>query len=263
MEAMSWWEGLVLGVVQGATEFLPVSSSGHLVVFQTLLDIRLEGILFEVIVHVATLLSILIVYRERIVGLLRGAASGDRDSWQYIGLVVLATIPAVIVGGLFKDQVEALFDDPVVPGFGLLVTGVFLWTSRGALKRAVKERPVATAALLIGVAQAFALVPGISRSGATVVTALWLGIEAKEAAAFSFLMAVPAIAGAMVLMIPDLGSGAGPGMVPLVLGGLAAAVTGVLAIKTFVAMLDRKSFYWFAPYCWSIGVLYLTYLAVR
>ena len=180
-----------------------------------------------------------------------------------IGLVVLATIPAVIVGGLFKDRVEALFENPVAPGIALLVTGAFLWTSRGALQRATKERPVATAALLIGLAQAFALIPGISRSGATVVTALWLGIQAKEAAAFSFLMAVPAIAGAMVLMIPDLGAGVGPGMVPLALGGLAAAVTGVLAIKTFVAMLDRKSFYWFAPYCWSVGVLYLVYLAVR
>jgi len=260
---MSWWEGLVLGVVQGATEFLPVSSSGHLVVFQTVLDIHLEGILFEVVVHVATLVSILWVYRERITGLVRGAASGERDAWEYIGLVVLATIPAVIVGGLFKDRVEALFDNPVVPGIALLVTGAFLWTSRGPLQRATKERPVATAALLIGLAQAFALIPGISRSGATVVTALWLGIQAKEAAAFSFLMAVPAIAGAMVLMIPDLGAGVGPGMVPLALGGLAAAVTGVLAIKTFVAMLDRKSFYWFAPYCWSVGVLYLVYLAVR
>ena len=95
------------------------------------------------------------------------------------------------------------------------------------------------------------------------ITGLWLGLEAKEAAAFSFLMAVQAIAGAMVLMLPDLGSGAGPGVLPLVLGGIAAGVTGVLAIKTFVAMLERKSFFWFAPYCWSVGLLYLIFLAVR
>jgi len=263
VEAMTWWEGLVLGVVQGATEFLPVSSSGHLVVFQTVLDIHQDGILFEVVVHVATLVSILLVYRERIADLLRGAVTGDRDAWQYVGLVVIATLPAVIVGGLFRDQVEALFDDAVTPGVALMVTGLFLWTSRGAIKRAVKERPAATAAVLIGLAQAFALVPGISRSGATVVTALWLGVQAKEAAAFSFLMAVPAIAGAMVLMYLDVGAGPGPGLMPLALGGLAAAVTGVLAIRTFVAMLDRKSFYWFAPYCWSIGALYLAYLAIR
>jgi undecaprenyl-diphosphatase len=263
MDLMSWWEALVLGVVQGATEFLPVSSSGHLVVFQEVLGIRLEGILFEVVVHVATLLSILLVYRGRIADLTRGALQRDRDSWEYIGLLVLATIPAVIVGGLFKDRVEALFDDPVTPGFTLLVTGAFLWTSRSAIKRAVKERPAATTAFIIGLAQAFALVPGISRSGATVVAALWLGIQAKEAAAFSFLMAVPAIGGAMVLMLPDLGAGTGPGLLPLVIGGLAAAVTGVLAIKTFVAMLDRKSFFWFAPYCWTVGTLYLGYLWIR
>jgi undecaprenyl-diphosphatase len=263
MDAMSWWEALVLGVVQGATEFLPVSSSGHLVVFQTVLDITLEGILFEVVVHVATLVSILLVYRARITEIVRGAVSGSRDAWEYIGLVVVATVPAVIVGGLFKSRVEALFDDPWVPGVALLVTGALLWTSRGALKRATAERPVARVALLMGLAQAFALIPGISRSGSTVITGLWLGLEAKEAAAFSFLMAVPAIAGAMVLMLPDLGSGAGPGVLPLVLGGIAAGVTGVLAIKTFVAMLERKSFFWFAPYCWSVGLLYLIFLAVR
>ena len=263
MEAMSWWQALVLGVVQGATEFLPVSSSGHLVIFQTVLGVELDGIVFEVVVHVATLFSILLVYRSRVADLARDAYRGHGDAWGYVGLLAVATLPAVLVGGLFQEEVEALFDGQVTPGVALLVTGVLLWSTRGALARAVKERPFLTAALLMGVAQAIALVPGISRSGATVVTALWLGLQVREAAAFSFLMAVPAIAGALVLMMPELEAGGGPGAVPLALGGLAAAVTGVLAIKTFVAMLERKSFFWFAPYCWAVGAGYLAYLAVR
>jgi undecaprenyl-diphosphatase len=260
---MAWWEGLLLGVVQGATEFLPVSSSGHLVLFQTMLGVHQDGILFEVVVHVATLASILLVYRQRITGLVQGTLTGDGDAWRYVGLVVLATLPAVIVGGLFREQVEALFDDAVTTGVALLVTGAILWTSRRGLERAVKERPGAAAAVLIGFAQAFALVPGVSRSGATVVIALWLGVQAKEAAAFSFLMGVPAIGGAMLLMLLDAGPLSGPGLAPLALGAAAAAVTGVLAIRTFVAMLDRQSFHWFAPYCWSVGALYLAYLAMR
>jgi undecaprenyl-diphosphatase len=118
-------------------------------------------------------------------------------------------------------------------------------------------------AVLIGLAQAFALVPGISRSGATVVAALWLGLEAREAAAFSFMMAIPAIAGAAVLQIPDLVAGGGPGVSALVVGGIVAAVSGVLAIRTLIAMLARKSFPVFAIYCWIAGAAFLSYLALR
>jgi len=192
------WEALVLGVVQGATEFLPVSSSGHLVIAQALLGLTLPGVLFEVAVHVATLVSILLVYRERITGLVAGALERDPEAVRYVLLVVVATIPAALVGLTAKDAIEALFESPVVPGVALLVTGTFLWTTRRAVARATLERPGWIAALLIGAAQAFALVPGISRSGATVVAALWLGVKGREAAAFSFLMAVPAIAGAAV-----------------------------------------------------------------
>jgi undecaprenyl-diphosphatase len=151
----------------------------------------------------------------------------------------------------------------VAPGVALLVTGAILWPSRAALARAVQERPGLWAALVIGFAQAAALVPGISRSGSTVVAALWLGVAAPEAAAFSFLMAVPAIGGAAVLQIPELGATVGPGWLPLLVGGVAAAVTGVLAIRTFVGMLARRSFHLFAPYCWCVASVYLLYLALR
>lgn len=258
---MSVWEALILGIVQGATEFLPVSSSGHLVLTQQLLGIEIQGVLFEVVVHVGTLVSVVMVYRERLANLIRGAVSGSRDAWRYIGLLVLATIPATVVGLLWKDSIEALFDDPAVPGFALLVTGLILITAKWAVHRGERSEPDAGSAFLIGLAQAFALIPGISRSGSTVVAALWLKMDARDAAAFAFLMAIPAIAGAAVLQIPDIGSASsGIGAVPLLVGGVAAAVTGILAIRTFVALLARKSFHWFAPYCWAVGAAYLAWL---
>jgi undecaprenyl-diphosphatase len=258
------WEALILGFVQGATEFLPVSSSGHLVVAQELLDVHVEGVLFEVAVHVATLVSIALVYRRRIVDLVVGMIRRESDAWGYVSLLVVATIPAAVLGLAFEDRLEALFDDPFVPGVAFLVTGLLLWSSRGALARDPRGKPALRAAVLIGLAQAFALVPGISRSGSTVVAALWLGIAPAEAAAFSFLMALPAIAGAAVLQIPDVL--AGPAEVPtgtLLLGGVAAAVTGVVAIRTFVEMLRRKSFHQFAVYLWIVGIAFLAWLVLR
>jgi undecaprenyl-diphosphatase len=260
---MTLWESVILGIVQGATEFLPVSSSGHLVMVQTVLGINESGVVFEVAVHLATLVSILLVYRTRVAELIRGAVTGDPAALRYIGLLVVATIPAGLVGVLWKDAIEALFEMPQAPGIALLVTGAFLWSSRRPLESAKGTLPGWGAALLIGLAQACALVPGISRSGATVVAALWLGIEAREAAAFSFLMAVPAIAGAAVLQIPDLGSVTGPGWGVLLLGGVVAGITGVLAIRTFVAVLARQAFHLFAPYCWLVGTLFLIYLGLQ
>jgi undecaprenyl-diphosphatase len=256
-------ESIILGIVQGATEFLPVSSSGHLVIFQELLGVHTAGVVFEVAVHVATLVSILVVYRTRVSRLAVGAVRRDPEALRYVALLVVATVPAALVGLLAKDAVEALFESPAAAGVALLVTGVVLWTSRAAMPRATGSIPTWSAALLIGVAQAFALVPGISRSGSTVVAALWLGVSPREAAAFSFLMAIPAIAGAAVLQIGDLGAGSGPGGPALALGAAFAAVTGVLAIRTFVSMLAKESFHLFAPYCWIVGALFLTYLGMR
>lgn len=258
---MNLWEAFVLGLVQGATEFLPVSSSGHLVMGQAILGIQVTGVTFEVAVHVATLVSILLVYRKRVAELARGALRGEAPAWRYLGLLVLATVPAAAIGLGFGDALEALFEDAWVAGVALLVTGSFLWTARGALGRNPSGRPGVREALLMGVAQAFALVPGISRSGATVVMGLWLGVDAEEAAAFSFLMAVPAILGAAVLELPNLaGGGGGPGTGALLLGSVVAALTGVLAIMTFVAMLKKRSFHAFGPYCWAAGSAFLLYL---
>ena len=213
------------------------------------------------------LVSVLWVYRARVGRLVGGSARGDRDALGYVGLLLLASIPAGVVGVFFKDALESLFDRPWVAGVSLLVTGALLWSTLAARARrdADDAAPPGTRdALLMGLAQAFAIVPGISRSGTTVVVGLWLGVGAREAAAFSFLMSVPAIAGAAVLSAPDLteGAAAGVGAAPFVLGGVTAAVAGVLAIRTFVAMLQKRSFHRFALYCWVVGTAFLLYLGV-
>lgn len=259
---MSFLESFILGVLQGATEFLPVSSSGHLVIGQELMGLALPGITFEVVVHVATLLSVIVVYRSRLMELAQGAlVQRDREAWRYLTLLAVGTAPVAIVGLAFGDRVEALFANPAAVGLALLVTGSVLFTTRWALGRELRPEFGMKVALLIGLAQCLALIPGISRSGITVVTALWLGVAPVQAAAFSFLMSIPAIGGAAVLQVPELGAvAAGVGVGVLTVGFLAAAITGVAAIRLFVRMLKDRSFPHFAWYCWGVGVLFLGWL---
>jgi len=259
---MTVWESLILGITQGATEFLPVSSSGHLVIGQTLLGIQLPGVWFEVAVHLATLVSVLVVYRARVVSLTIGAARGEATAWRYVGLLVLASIPAAAVGIFFEREVSALFDQAEVTGVALLVTGLILLSSRRPLARGEfdEDLPIRTA-VIMGVVQAFAIIPGISRSGSTVVAGLWGGSDPETAAEFSFLMAIPAILGAAILKLPALMEGSSGGMGGIVVvGTVAAAVTGVLAIWVFLGMLRRRSFPAFGVYCLAAGAAFLLYL---
>lgn len=303
---MTWWEALVLGVVQGVTEFFPVSSSGHLVIGQQLLGLAVPGILFDVAVHVATLISVLVVYRERVFGLLRGALARDRNAGAYLLKILIASIPAGIVGVVFQDWFEARFDDAVFASTMLLVTGCIVWSSRWALAdrrpRPVEFVPIAVAAvfallagtvlpfllvlvlmaailaasrftapraehaeptwggaLVIGIAQAAAILPGISRSGSTVLTGLWRRVTPTGAAEFSFLMSIPAILGAALLQAPEAlrAEEMGVSAFAMAAGFLGAAITGVLAIRFFVALLKRQNFHVFAYYCWAAAGVFL------
>ena len=252
---MTWYEGVILGVVQGATEFLPVSSSGHLVMGQTLLGVEAPGVELEVAMHLATLLSVLIAYRGRIGELALGAVRGDRAQLGYLGLLALATVPTAVVGVALRDLFSALFELPVVTGAALLCTGGVLWTARAALRRASEAGMGVGVALLVGLAQATAMVPGISRSGMTTVTALWKGVSPGEAAAFSFLLSVPAVAGAAALELPGEPGGVAPGV--LLGASVAACATGVAAISVFRAMLGRRTLHRFALYLWVVGAAFL------
>lgn len=257
---MTWWEAAFLGFLQGATEFLPVSSSGHLVVGQVVLGINRPGIGFEVMLHLATLVSVLAVYRVRLVSLLTGVVRRDRDALRYVGLLVLASVPAAIAGLGFGDFLEALFETPWVTGAALITTGFILRSAAPALAKNPSGQPSWADAFLMGLAQAAAIIPGISRSGSTVVTGLWRKVEPEEAAAFSFLMSIPAVGGAALLKMPEMAAEAGGGFGPVLIGGAVACVTGVAAIKTFVIMLRRRSFQRFAPYVWIVGASFLVFL---
>jgi undecaprenyl-diphosphatase len=306
---MTWFEALILGIVQGLTEFFPVSSSGHLVLGQAVLGLEIPGILFDVVVHVATLISVVVVYREKLAELVTGLfAKGEESSWPYVLKLSAATVPAVIVGFTLKDFFEARFDDPVFAATMILVTGSIVWSTRWALgtrrfgplealpllvaaavsvyagtlvpflgvlalegvlmglarvtapKEMTQKEPTWSGAVLMGIAQSVAIFPGISRSGSTVITGLWRRIDPVAAAQFSFLMSIPAILGAAVLQVPDAlreeipVSGAA-----LILGFVAAAGSGILAIRFFVALLRRRNFYVFAYYCWAVAALFLVF----
>jgi undecaprenyl-diphosphatase len=254
---MTVWEGIVLGLVQGLTEFLPVSSDGHLVLAGALLGVATPGVSVEVALHVATLGAVLVVYGRRLAALIVGVLRRRPDDLRLAGLLALGTVPAGVVGLLFKPLVERAFDSLWMAGAGFLVTGAILWSTR-RVRSGDLTAPGAGAAALIGVAQALAILPGVSRSGSTVSTALLLRVRPAEAAEFSFLLAVPAITGAAVLESRHIAAGlAGIGIVPLAVACAVAFVSGIWAIRVLLALLRRGRFHVFAPYCWGIGALTL------
>lgn len=254
---MSLVAAVLLGIVQGLTEFLPVSSSGHLVIGEALLGIRNSGVSFEVTVHLATLCAVLWVYRGRIGSLAVGALRGERSAWRYIGLLALASVPAGLAGLLAKDWFESTFGEPLMAAALLIVTGFVVYSIRFTGPRAHDPEPSPGNAFWIGVAQAAAILPGVSRSGSTVAAGTWLGVEPVAVAEFSFLMSVPAILGAGLLQLGDGAADTGPGAAALATGFAAALVAGVFAIRWFVRMLESGAFHRFAWYCWAVGLAYL------
>ncbi len=260
---MSVLEAMVLGVLQGLTEFLPVSSSGHLVLGQALLGIRLPGVTFEVTVHLATLCAVLWVYRGRVASLATGALRGDRSSWSYIGLLALASVPTAVVGVLGRDWFEAAFGEPVLAAGLLIVTGFIVYSVRLTAPRTKAPSPSAGQSVWIGIAQAAAILPGVSRSGATVAMGSWRGVDPVAVAEFSFLMSVPAILGTGLLQLREAAGPDGVGSLVLGAGFAAALVAGVAAIRLFVRMLETGAFYRFAWYCWAAGSAYLVAAAFQ
>ena len=255
---MSYLEAVVLGVVQGLTEFFPVSSSGHLVIAQSLMGVELPGVLFEVVVHVASLCAVCWVYRVRLSQLASGLVRRDRAQFVYVGMLALATIPAAIVGISMGDIVEAVFESPSVAAGLLLVTGCLVRSIRTRGPLAARNELKPRDALVVGVAQAVAILPGISRSGSTVAVGTALGIDAIRIAEFSFLLSIPAIGGAAVLQLRDIGAvGVMIGAGPLAVAFIVAALSGIFAIHIFLRMIERRTFHRFAYYCWSVGLTYL------
>lgn len=257
-------ETLILAVFQGLTEFLPVSSSGHLVLLQYLFG-HAEGDLFlDVVLHGGTLGSVVVVYRREIFRLLRF----DRPALMYLLALGVGTLPAVVVGLMFKDQVEAAFAAPLVAAIGFFLTGLLLLSTRKVtttddLPEPWEPRPIALKrAILVGCAQAMAICPGISRSGSTIAASLWLGLPRAEAARFSFLLSVPAIGGALVLMLLDGEFPTRVSSLGLALSALLAFAVGLVAIKLTALAVVRSHFWKFAFYVLPLSAVTL-FLVLR
>lgn len=260
---MTLWQGLLLGLVQGLTEFLPVSSSGHLRVLEVITGVHTPGVFVEVALHVATLGSVLVVYGGRLWSIVRGVLARRPEDLRIAGLLLLATIPAGVIGVVFHRQVEAAAS-LVLVGLGFVVTGFMNWSTR-RFGGGDRPQPSVGAAVGIGFAQAVAAVfRGVSRSGSTVCAALWAGLGPAAAAEFSFLLAIPVIGGAALVEGRHMAVNvAAVGAVPLAVSFAVAFASGIWSIRFLVALLKRGRFYAFAPYNWLAGVLTIAYALWR
>jgi len=247
---MDFLDALILGILQGITEFLPVSSSGHLVIGQKLLGINVPGNAFEVILHIGTLMSILVVFWPDIHRLLGDIK--DYNTRIYIFTLLLGTTPAIIVGLLSKDQIASMFDNTHTVALALIVTGIILISSKWFLNK--KSDLTLIKGFNIGLAQALAIIPGISRSGVTICTGLMMGLSTKEAARFSFLLAIPAISGAGILTAMDIDK-ISLGMDVIFVGFLSSFLVGWAALKWLLNLLKTGKFHWFGVYCLLLGII--------
>lgn len=256
---MSWIEAIVLGIVQGLTEFLPVSSSGHLAMGKALFGIETTDLSFEIAVHAATVLSTIVVFRKDIAALLKGLFKFKMNpETRYLLLIALSMVPVFVVGMFFKDSVEALFGDGLlVVGLALMVTALLLFLSETlALRRGGEgEKMNWKSALWMGLAQAVAVIPGLSRSGSTIATGLLCGVRKEEVTRFSFLMVlIPILGGAFLDVVGGDFAASSTGVLPLLLGFLAAFISGLFACRFMIAIVRKARLRWFALYCVTVGL---------
>jgi undecaprenyl-diphosphatase len=263
--AVSVLEAMALGAVQGLTEFIPISSSGHLVVVPELVGWNQPGLAFDVLLHVASLLALLVYFSGDLLDLARGTVAGDRTSRRLLVLLAIATVPAAVVGLLFGDFFEESFTEAKPAALQLLITAAILvaaevafrYQERRAAERGTRLRDLNELelpdAVAFGAAQAIAIVPGISRSGATIGAGLSLGIARDASARFAFLLAIPALFGAAIVKLPDL-SGTSLGLGAALAGFISSLLTSYAAIWGLIRYLRTNTLYPFAVYCAVAGI---------
>jgi len=257
---MTLFQAIILGILQGLTEFLPVSSSGHLELGKALFDLDLVGkdsLTFDVMVHAGTALSTIVVFRNDIGQLLKGMFQFKwNDEWKFAMLIVLSMVPAAFVGLFFEDQITQLFQGQILlVGVMLIITGLLLFLADRAKK--THKKVSAVEATIIGISQAIAILPGISRSGATISTSVLLGVDREKAARFSFLMVLPLIIGKSLLDLKDIYKGEvnieAIGGMQLFLGFLFAFIAGLFACSWMIKLVKRAKLKYFAYYCFAVG----------
>jgi undecaprenyl-diphosphatase len=250
------FQAFVLGIVQGATEFLPISSSGHLVLVPFIAGWPEPTVAFIVAVHLGTLLSVFWVFKDRILELLRALfGHGSAEDRRFVGLLAIGTVPAAVIGAVFANRIESTFERPVIVSFLLAGTAWMLFSTETAFEESKRtpheERHVTPVdAGLIGVAQAVAILPGISRSGSTIAAGMLRGLTREAAARFSFLLSIPIILGATIVKIPDMVSeGVSGSGGAIVIGVITSTIVGVISIRSLLAFVARRGFRPFAVYC--------------
>ena len=266
---MSWWEALILGLVQGLTEFLPVSSSGHLEIGQALLGTAgEENLTFAIVVHAATVLSTLVILWKEVAQLFKGTFTTPKwnEDKNYVTMILVSMIPVFIVGMFFKEQVESMFRSGLlVVGICLCMTAVLLYFSEWLSKRRanVGHEVGYKDAIIIGLSQAVAVLPGLSRSGTTIATGLLCGVKKESVTKFSFLMVLIPILGEAFLELLDVISGeavaSSIGMLPLIVGFAAAFASGCLACRFMINIVRRQKLVYFAIYCLCAGIFSIVY----
>ncbi|MGC6509055.1 MAG: undecaprenyl-diphosphate phosphatase [Myxococcota bacterium] len=254
-----WISAIILGAIQGLTEFLPISSSGHLALFQQFLPTPSDPLFFDLVLHLGSLVPVLYLYRSAIGEIIRDCLRFSSEYWNQSGVrlaiaVCLGSVPTAVIGLLFEDVISAMFHAPETLAISFAVTGFVLWFTRKLVpgKMALHEFPW-WLPLVIGLAQGFAVTPGISRSGSTIAAALYLGVNRELAAKFSFLLSIPAILGAFVLkarkaVLVDSQLGI------YIVGALVAAAVGYLALKVLVRLVKQGQFHHFSWYLWTVAV---------
>jgi len=263
-------QGIIIGIVQGLTEFLPVSSSAHLVFIQNLLGVE-SSLAFDTFLHLGTLIAVVWFFRYDIYRMLKSwwLSLGDivqgrfregfyDDPYKRLAwYVILATIPVGIVGVLFEDSVDALFSGALyVPAFFLFVTGTILYLSQRMPSGNINYNNISKKeALFMGLGQACAILPGLSRSGTTIAAGLTIGLDKEFAAKFSFILSIPAILGAFLLQAKDIGSAMDANFLPVMLGFVASIIAGYMAIKWMLDLIQNRNLDIFSYYCWLMGLI--------
>jgi len=251
---MTLSDAIILGIIQGITEFLPVSSSGHLVIAQVLLGINMPGNVLEVITHIGTLFSVIFVFWKELISILKTIQNSATK--KYILLLFIGTLPALVIGLGSKNIIYGFFDSIYVVGGALLFTGIILLATQKFSFSFNNKQLNWKKSLAIGIAQAIAIIPGISRSGMTICTSLALGISGKDAAKFSFLLAIPAISGAGLLIALDMKGG--PISIPitqLIAAFISSFSVGYISLKWLLGLLESGKFHLFGYYCIIVGLI--------
>tara|TARA_B100000315_G_scaffold258650_1_gene311560 strand:+ start:2597 stop:3421 length:825 start_codon:yes stop_codon:yes gene_type:complete len=267
MEAI---QAVILGIIQGITEFLPISSSGHLVIFQRLFGLKEPELFFDVSVHIGTLAAVVIFFwneiRSIIISLLHFFKAFSKKEVSFANIyedaeaklalmIVIGSIPTGIIGLLLSKGADKIFSSVSITGFMLLINGLLLWSTRRIKKEGAADFSIKKA-LLIGIVQGLAVIPGISRSGSTIATAIFLGLNKEMAVRYSFLLSIPAIIGAEILVLKDLSD-------PMIsfsatlMGTVSAFIIGYFSLKLLLYIVKKRQLHFFAPYCWIIGLVAL------